>query len=80
MVARQRPFYNIDALQLAALAHADVPISVLQTLAAIAEYRGAPLYSPNAGNDVSVNSSSVYVAPQVAQAYDTHIHSTHARR
>ena len=62
------PRFNLDTRDLAALARADMPLSVLQALAAITEYPGAPLYSPNDGRDVYMNSSSVYVAPQVAQA------------
>jgi hypothetical protein len=64
--------FNLDSRELAALAGADVSLPVLQALAAMTDYPVAPLYSPNrGGNDVYMNSSSVYVAPQVAQApYD----------
>ena len=65
--------FNLDSRQVAALAGTDLPISVLQALAGLAEYGGAPYLSPNRDNDVYMNSSSVYVAPQVAQApfYDS---------
>jgi hypothetical protein len=60
--------FNVDPRELAALARADLPLSVLQTLAALAEYQGAPLYSaPRNDGNVYMNSSSVNVTPQVAQ-------------
>jgi hypothetical protein len=61
--------FNVDTRELAALARADLPLSVLQTLAIVAEYQAAPFFSSAPRNDgnVYMNSSSVNAAPQVAQ-------------
>ncbi|MGH7633054.1 MAG: hypothetical protein ACRENC_04950, partial [Gemmatimonadaceae bacterium] len=58
--------FDVDPRDLATLARADLPLSVLQTLAAIAGYDGAPLYSARRDDgNVYMNSSSVNVAPQL---------------
>jgi hypothetical protein len=61
--------FDVDPRELATLARADLPLSVLQTLAALAGYQGAPLYSARRDDgNVYMNSSSVNVAPQLAEA------------
>lgn len=59
--------FNVDVRELASLAQGDLPLSVLQTLAAVSQYQAAPIYPPASTGNVYMNSSSVNVAPEVNQ-------------
>lgn len=65
LLASEQPF-DLDTRQLTALARADVPLTVLEAIMAVSPvYSSAPYYERARNADVYMNSSSVYVAPQV---------------